>query len=319
MRKSLIFLACLIPGTAFAQFPDSYFENMSQDEKADMPRIGNEYKDDPLDLKFLPPDPNMRPEPAAPTDTVVDSLLSSLGQLFGSDGSSGDGADGDEDYYEPAKPVANVLTFNIQGIKLHMNAADVKAALLAQGYKLKYEEEHYPNMFRLYATEICKDEGPALKKEIDACVKGKAASDPKNSKYVRRAFYEKRTPGKKESMTVAFTSAVNNNQAYRVDYVDYGDASLQSDRTAMYLKKQRREDFWQALTGAYGDPDQTDGMVLWGSGGIMMKAELTGSSLDARISMADGTLMENEVTMQTQPYDPKPGQLTFSMAHIETQ
>lgn len=298
--------------------PDIYFENLSTDEKADLPTLGNEYKEQPLDLTLMPPDTKQRPEPAASQETVVDSLMAELGRLF----ESGSDAITPKDASSPvqrARPAANVLAFNIGGAKLHMTPEETKKAMTSNGYNLIYEDKVYPNMFKTYEIERCKDSGFYYKEEIAACLKQAENAEGNKASFTKKMEFVRKTPGKKEQITVFFASRINDNMAYRVDYVDYGDASLQSDKTAVYLKNKRREEFWNALNNNFGAPDSTDGMVLWGRNGIMMKAEMVGSSLDARISMADGGLIDNEIQMQTKDYAPKPAQLSFNIAPANVQ
>lgn len=178
------------------------------------------------------------------------------------------------------KVVQPAISFDVSGVELNMTPDEVIDILTEQGYELTKSSYDLPLfMSSAYEEECRRDENLKALHHIHECIRERAEADEVYAP--SRMVFEK--PAMREEITAYFSTALTDNQLYKVEYVNFGDNSLGSSYKDSAKKTARRNMFWKQIAEKYGTPDFKETMV-WGSlESVYMRAFLTGNNFDAHI------------------------------------
>ena len=185
----------------------------------------------------------------------------------------------------------NVLDFDIAGIRLKMIPEDVLETAQANGFSLKFKDWKIPELNKWKYHRQCLEQQFFAHGSKMNCIRETAQND--NNEYISRLVFENK--GRRETLSVEFTSMYTQNQAYRIRYVSKGDHSLGATEEGRYLKTKRRQEFLELLIRKYGRPDD-ERALLWGIAGrdAVLQAEISNTFLDASLVMEDQSMEEND-------------------------
>lgn len=178
------------------------------------------------------------------------------------------------------KVVQPAISFDVSGVELNMTPDEVIDILTEQGYELTKSSYDLPLfMSSAYEEECRRDENLKALHHIHECIRERAEADEVYAP--SQMVFEK--PEMREEITAYFSTALTDNQLYKVEYVNFGDNSLGSSYKDTAKKTARRNMFWKQIAEKYGTPDFKETMV-WGSlESVYMRAFLTGNNFDAHI------------------------------------
>ncbi len=183
----------------------------------------------------------------------------------------------------------DVLKFDIAGVMLKMTPEEVAEHAREAGFELTFQEKKVPRLNEWRYARACLKQRLFLSRVKDECVREQARGQ--EAEYVSRQEYENREL--REKMTVEFADNSVGNGAFRIYYVNRGDASLGATDEAHYLKTMRRQEFLRRLITKYGAPDDEQAL-LWGMGGLSatLRADLSEAQLDAALILEDSSLKD---------------------------
>lgn len=183
----------------------------------------------------------------------------------------------------------DVLKFDIAGVMLKMTPEEVAEHAREAGFELAFQEKKVPKLNEWRYARVCLKKNLFQLRAKDECVREQARGQ--ETEYVSRQEYENREL--REKMTVEFADNSVGNGAFRIFYINRGDASLGATDEAHYLKTMRRQEFLRRLITKYGSPDDEQAL-LWGMGGLSatMQADMSESQLDATLILEDVSLKD---------------------------
>lgn len=156
---------------------------------------------------------------------------------------------------------SNASVFDISGIMLRMDQAQVLEAMQKRGYKRISAKMEIPNFIRWRYEEICRNNNIVGYERLNNCVT--RLSKQNNYQYVQQLMFSNfRT---KETIDVYFTSNFTGNKVYRIEYQTEAANIKGSGPKAEYLRNLKIFDFWKKINQKYGVPDNKE-QVLWGLG-----------------------------------------------------
>lgn len=202
----------------------------------------------------------------------------------------------------------DVLKFDIAGVMLKMTPEEVAEHAREAGFELAFQEKKVPKLNEWRYARACLKQRLFLSRVKDECVREQARGQ--EAEYVSRQEYENREL--REKMTVEFADNSVGNGAFRIHYVNRGDASLGATDEAHYLKTMRRQEFLRRLITKYGAPDDEQAL-LWGMGGLSatLRADLSEAQLDATLILEDSSLKDRADENMAQADAKRPALDTF--------
>lgn len=182
---------------------------------------------------------------------------------------------------------SNASVFDISGIMLRMDVAQVMEAMKKRSYQKTSEHLEIPNFIRWRYEEQCRNEGIVGFERIASCVV--MMSRKNNYQYIQQmSFSNFRT---KETIDVYLTSNFTGNKVYRIIYETEAANIKGSGAKADYLRNLKIFDFWKKVNQKYGVPDNRE-QVIWGMG--ENKPSLKAST--GKLLLEDPMLLELDYT-----------------------
>ena len=156
---------------------------------------------------------------------------------------------------------SNASVFDISGIMLRMDLAQVLEAMKKRGYRKTSAQMEIPNFIRWRYDEQCRNKGAVGYERSASCVVKLAKKN--NYQYVQHISFNNFQT--KESIDVFLTSNFTGNKVYRVMYQTDAANIKGNGPKAEYLRNLKIFDFWKKINQKYGKPDNPD-RVIWGLG-----------------------------------------------------
>lgn len=166
----------------------------------------------------------------------------------------------DKKHKRPVKR-SNASVFDISGIMLRMDLAQVNDAMQKRGYKKTAVKLEIPNFIRWRYDEQCRNQGIVGYERSASCVNQLAKKN--NYQYVQHISFNNYHT--KETIDVFLTSNFTGNKVYRVMYQTDAAHIKGTGPKAEYLRNLKIFDFWKKINQKYGRPDNPD-RVTWGLG-----------------------------------------------------
>ena len=168
-----------------------------------------------------------------------------------------------DDYRHNSKTgKSNASVFDIAGIMLRMNVAQVEDVMRNRGFKKINARYQIPNFIKWRNEETCRMSGIVGYERTQACIIKKAKEDGyEYVQYLKFAKFES-----KEEMEVYFTSNFTENKVYKIEYRSTIAGINGNSPKAIYIRNLKVYDFWRRINRKYGAPDDKS-MVIWGLGG----------------------------------------------------
>lgn len=189
---------------------------------------------------------------------------------------------------EPARPLRDASVFDVGDFELGETATSVFQKAKRLGFKVLGTQENVPLFYATNYEHKCRQEGFVIPEKVSQCIKDYACKE--KTRYIAEATLQR----KNEHLTLYFTSNANDNELYKIIYVNKGDNSLNFTQINKVKKQQRQIEFWNAVFEKYGYPDD-EKKYIWGDPTkAYMKAYVTGSAYDAYIILEDVRLANED-------------------------
>ncbi|MBR1825095.1 MAG: hypothetical protein IJ770_00715 [Alphaproteobacteria bacterium] len=156
---------------------------------------------------------------------------------------------------------SNASVFDISGIMLRMDLAQVTEAMQKRGYRKTSAQLEIPNFIRWRYDEQCRNKGIVGYERTAGCVVRLAQKN--NYQYVQHISFSNFQT--KENIDVFLTSNFTGNKVYRVMYQTEAANIKGNGPKVEYLRNLKIFDFWKKINQKYGKPDNPD-RVTWGLG-----------------------------------------------------
>ncbi len=179
--------------------------------------------------------------------------------------------------------------YELEGFALGMTPLDVGKIALKNGYKITKSQKEFPLFLTTRYEQECRLEGLYLPADIRACIRQKGKEN--DTIFLKTMTITK--PGNKESYVFEFTSPATENRAWRITYSNKGDNSLNFTQINTSKKLSRRDQFFQAVFNKFGYPSDSTNFIWGAKDDAFMQVSMYGSNYDAKITLTD-TLLSDE-------------------------
>lgn len=156
---------------------------------------------------------------------------------------------------------SNAAVFDISGVMLRMNKAQVEDNMKKRGYQKVKDKYDIPNFIRWRNEETCRNSGVIGFERLENCIIELAKKN--NYQYLSSSEYAKYKT--KEEVVVRYTSNFSGNKVYKISYKSMAAQGQGTSPKAIYLRNIKIYDFWKQVNRKYGVPDNKDD-ATWGLG-----------------------------------------------------
>ncbi|GHU01277.1 hypothetical protein FACS1894186_3660 [Alphaproteobacteria bacterium] len=204
---------------------------------------------------------------------------------------------------EPPKNT-DVSGLDIMGVRLEMTEGMAERILARQGFvRVRASLGDTDPLLATELRTLCLARGHKVAAQQRQCARQADPRKPEEIVFVRdtRPSMLRENIGR-EVISIGFSEVDYGRKAWRIAWLERGDASQGDTREGLYLKATRTSAFTARIDSRYGEPDEVgkDGALIWGGldGAPQLVAYLSGSARDAHLVLSAPAVKKQDQAVQ---------------------